>query len=112
MFQIVIVCGKVFFFTYLIYKWSSHQPEAGRRIYNHGVIYDKFLEEIKSIYIKEPYLKPFVERDSLHQPMEVTLLERIAFLCVSRLRGINPRFSYVSMLEFNFIHVYVLLYHF
>ena len=101
----------VFFFTYLIYERSSLEPEAGRRIHFHGVIYIKFLEEVESVYIKETYLKSFMERDSLHQPMEVTLLEQIAFSCVSRLRGINSEFSYVSMLEFDSIYVYVFLYH-
>ena len=100
----------MFFFTYLIYEWSSLQPEAGRRIYNHGVFDTKFLGKGDSIYIKEPYLKPFAERDTLHQPMDVTLLERIAFSCLSRLRGINPYFFYVSMLEFDSMHVYVFLY--
>ena len=111
LFWIVIACGILFFFAYLIYKRSSLQPEAGRRIYNHGVFYTKFLGKGESIYIKESYLKPFAERDTLHQPMEVTLLERISFSCLSRLRGINPDFSYVSMLEFDSMHVYVFLYH-
>ena len=86
------------------------QPEAERRIYNHGVFYTKFLDK-GEFYIKESYLKPYAKRDTLHQPMEVTLLERIAFSCLSRLRGINPDFSWCFYVGIWFYACICVLYH-